>query len=129
MRLAAIATSAVLALGLAACGGDDEEFSDVVPRSVPEVTVGENTGLPEAPAADDDEKTDTTSTTDTTDTTSTGAAPSTQAAPAAPTTTQAAPQTGGTPAQTTPQQQGNDGADSGGFSDFCAQNPGACPGE
>jgi hypothetical protein len=116
-----IALCAGLSTGLVACGDSADETSDIVPESVPELTVPPDTGLPAAP--DRTDTTDTTSTTDTTATTTTQAAP---AAPAAPTPAPATstPQTGGT----APQQQQDDGADSGGFSDFCQQNPGACPG-
>ena len=114
-RLASLALSLVLAVGISACGGDDESVSDIVPRSVPELRAPESTSLPAAPAS-----TDTTSTTDTTTTTTTTPA---TAAPAPATTTPQ--QTGGAAPQ---QQQGTTTGNSGGFSDFCAQNPGACPG-
>lgn len=136
-RVTALALSAALAAGLTACGGDASETSDIVPKSTPDLVAPENTGLPAQTTSGDDERTgtstSTTSTDETTadDTTATPAAP-TQQAPAQ-SQTPAAPAAGGqqAPAQTQPQQQeqGETGGNSGGFSDFCAENPGACPDE
>lgn len=133
--VAALALSALLATGVAACGGDDSETSDIVPRSTPDLVAPEETGLPPARTAADDGTDTTTSTTETTTTPADGAgsAPATPTpAPAQP--QQNAPQSGGQqapPAQTQQQQQQqqDDGGNSGGFSDFCAENPGACPDE
>jgi hypothetical protein len=136
----ALLAGLALAGALGACGSD-EEFTDVVPQTTPELRAPANASLP---AAEGDE----TSTTDTTETTTTETTPDATATPAEPTTpaapeqtAPAAPQTGGAEAGgETPQgtggtggetQQGgaDAGEDSGGFSDFCEQNPGACPGQ
>ena len=118
-RAALVLTFAALSGGaLGACGGNDE-LTDSVPKSTPDLTVPRDSAAL-APA----QTTTTTSTTGTvttpTTTTSGGVTP-------APTTTQAAPvqPTGGTPSggTTTPTTTGNS---NGGFSDFCQQNPGAC---
>ena len=122
--------------GLVACDGG-ESVGDVVPRETPELLPpGEGTTeVPDAESGD----TSTTSTTDTTDTTEDApdatAAPSTGAgdaatpapapAPAAP-APQAAPESGGTAAPDPNAQAAPEGGQTGGFSDFCAQNPGAC---
>jgi hypothetical protein len=138
-RPATVLAALVLGIGtagLAACGGDDAT-SDVVPKTVPAIVAPADASLPPA-------STSTTSTTSTTDTTSTtGTAPSTSGGTSAtPSTggTSATPSTGGT---TTPSTGGTGGTsgggttgtsttggtNSGGFSDFCQQNPGACPGQ
>jgi hypothetical protein len=108
------ATLAVLVLGaaLGACGSD-ESVSDVVPRTTPELTVPSDTTALGASVP-------TTSTTSTTSTTTTSTTPAPATATPAPATT--TPQgTGGTPSGGT----GTTG-DTGGFQDFCQQNPGAC---
>ncbi|WP_205697577.1 hypothetical protein [Conexibacter sp. SYSU D00693] len=142
--VATLLISAALAAGLSACGGGGSDVSDVVPRTAPDLIAPEDTGLPEATAsANGEDQTSTTSTTSTTETTPDDATSDSGAAAggggtgggstAAPQTqTPAAPQTQTpAPAQTTPQQSSTtqSGAGSGGFSDFCAQNPGACPDE
>jgi hypothetical protein len=115
-----LALCAGLGTGVAACGGGNDDATDIVPKSVPDITVSD-TSLPNAPArSSTTSTTDTTDTTSTTDTTAGAAAPAQTPAPAPST-----PQTGGTPATGTT----TSGANSGGFSDFCQQNPGACPGE
>ena len=134
----ALAVLALLSTGLAACGGDASETSDIVPRSTPDLVAPENTGLPPATGGGDDEdagtSTSTTSTTETTpEGTDTSAAPVTPATPTPATPApQEAPEAGGqqAPAQTQPPEGGGtSGGNSGGFSDFCAENPGACPEE
>ena len=117
-RAALVLACAALSGGaLGACGGSDT-FVDSVPKSTPDLTVPSNgVGLPAAQAT----STTSTPSTTTTPTTTTGAA-----APAAPTTqSTSTPATGGTPSggTTTPAQTTNT---TGGFSDFCQQNPGAC---
>ena len=123
-RLALLALLAVIP-GVAACGGDDE-ISDAVPRTTPELTIP--TATTEAPAPDDGGGSTTTSTTSTSTTPATGAGGAAPAAPAQPAPAQPAPATGGQ--APTDQGQGDDtgGAAAGGgeFEDFCAQNPGAC---
>ena len=137
-RPATVLAALVLGIGtagLAACGGNDAT-SDVVPKTVPDIVAPANAGLPAA-------TTSTTSTTSTTDTTSTtGAAPSTSggtsATPSTSGGTSPTPSTGGTttPSTGTGGTTGGTtgtsttgGTNSGGFSDFCQQNPGACPGQ
>ena len=114
----------VLALGLAACGGDDELTTEL-PRSTPELTVPSET----TPAAPDATTTATTSTTETTPDAAAdgGAAAAPAPAPApAPAAPQEAPATGGQePAGEAPSAD-TGGAAPGEFEDFCAQNPGAC---
>jgi hypothetical protein len=133
---AALALCIVLAGGVSACGGD-EESSDVIPKSTPDLVAPANASLGAATTRDDEAGSGT-STTSTTSTTQTGTAPAqgttTQQAPAAPAQTtpaEAPPEgTGGAGATTTPPSGGTDtttGGGSGGFSDFCQQNPGACP--
>ena len=132
----ALAISVLLATGVAACGGDPSESSDVVPRSTPELVAPEDTGLPPATGSSDESTRTSTSTTSTTETTPEDG---TAAEPAAPVTpaptpaqpTPAAPEAGGqqAPPAQTQEQQGEGGGNSGGFSDFCAENPGACPEE
>jgi hypothetical protein len=122
-RAALVLTFAALSGGaLGACGGNDE-LTDSVPKSTPDLTVPRDSAAL-APA----QTTTTTSTTGTvttpTTTTSGGVTP-------APTTTQAAPvqPTGGTPSGGTTTPSGGTGTttpSNGGFSDFCQQNPGAC---
>ena len=117
-RAALVLACAALSGGaLGACGGSDT-FVDSVPKSTPDLTVPSNgVGLPAAQA---------TSTTSTTSTTTTPTTTPGAAAPPAPTTqSTSTPATGGTPSggTTTPAQTTNT---TGGFSDFCQQNPGAC---
>ncbi len=124
MRAPRLALLAVLALTpvLAACGGDDE-VSDAVPRSTPELTIP--TATTEAPAADGgDSGSSTTSTTSTSTTPAGGAAAPATPAPAAP-AQPAAPATGGQ-APSDQSTTGGSAAGGGEFEDFCAQNPGAC---
>lgn len=132
--LTALAVAVALTGTLSACGGDDTEFSDVVPETTPALVAPEDTGLPAAPSQDENTSTTTTSTTETTPTDTTGAAGSGTATPAPvtpqqSTPQQSAPQSGGTATPGTTQQEQQGGGNSGGFSDFCAQNPGACPDE
>jgi hypothetical protein len=107
------ATFAVFALGagIGACGADTS-VSDVIPKTTPELTVPSDTT-----ALGVSVPTTTTSTTSTTST-STTAAPATQTPAPATTTPQG---TGGTPSGGTGTTGGT-----GGFQDFCQQNPGAC---
>ena len=117
-RAALVLACAALSGGaLGACGGSDT-FVDSVPKSTPDLTVPSNgAGLPPA---------QTTSTTSTTSTTTTPTTTTGADTPAAPTTqSTSTPATGGTPSggTTTPAQTTNT---TGGFSDFCQQNPGAC---
>ena len=117
-RAALVLACAALSGGaLGACGGSDT-FVDSVPKSTPDLTVPSNgAGLPPA---------QTTSTTSTTSTTTTPTTTTGAVTPAAPTTqSTSTPATGGTPSggTTTPAQTTNT---TGGFSDFCQQNPGAC---
>jgi hypothetical protein len=117
-RAALVLACAALSGGaLGACGGSDA-FVDSVPKSAPDLTVPSNgAGLPPA------QTTSTTSTTPTTTTPTTTT--SGTAAPVTPTTQATPAPTGGTPSggATTPAQTTNT---TGGFSDFCKQNPGAC---
>lgn len=109
----------VLATGLGACGGGDP-VNDSQPKSTPDLVAPANVDLGGSGSSTTPTTgtTSTTATTDTTGATSTGAAAPTTTSTAAP----AAP-TGGT---TTPAATPTTGGQSGGFSDFCAQNPGAC---
>lgn len=130
MRPAIGALLATLALAgtAAGCGGDDST-GDVVPRSTPELTAPPDVQLGSGSGS----STGTTDTT-TTDTTTTPNAPATQApsapaspAPSAPQTGGAAPPGGtggGTGGGAAPE---TGGASPGAFSEFCRQNPGACP--
>lgn len=110
----------MLALVAAGCGGDDTT-GDVVPRSTPELTAPGDVDLGRGSS-----RTNTTTTgTTTTPTTTAPAAPAQTApatpAPSAPATGGATPDTGGGTAPDT------GGASPGAFSEFCRQNPGACP--
>jgi hypothetical protein len=109
-RFALVAVLA-LGLGVGACGAD-QSVSDVVPKTTPELTVPSDTTALGVSVP----TTSTTSTTSTT--TSTNAAPVTTT-PAPVTTTPSG--TGGTPSGGTGTTGGT-----GGFQDFCQQNPGAC---
>jgi hypothetical protein len=110
-RVAATLAVLVLGGGVGACGSD-ESVSDVIPRTTPELTVPSDTTALGASVP----TTSTTSTTSTTTTTT--AAPATSTPPPATTTPQG---TGGTPSGGTGTTGGT-----GGFQDFCQQNPGAC---
>ncbi len=140
MRTLLLAALAVLALVGAGCGGDDELTSGT-PKTTPNLTIP-NSPVAEGDAADEDETT-TTSTTSTTggDDTTTGATGGTPSAdPAAPSGGTPAPQTPapsapaptpddtGGAAEPTPEAPPEEtgGAEAGGTSDFCAENPGAC---
>ncbi len=139
LLIAALATFALV--GAAGCGGDDES-AFATPETTPDLTV------PSAPAAEadaaEDDETSTTSTTSTTgdedaDTGDTGGTaagdapaasggtPATQTPTPAPAPAPAPDDTGGT-AQPEPQAPPEEtgGAEAGGTSDFCAENPGAC---
>ena len=118
-RAALVLAFAALSGGaLGACGGSGA-LVDSVPKSTPDLTVPSNaTGLPAVSTTSTTSTTGTTTTpTTTTGGTTTSAAPTTQST--------STPQTGGTPSggTTTPAQTTNT---TGGFSDFCQQNPGAC---
>ena len=126
MRLRRLAVATVVAGAvLGGCGGDDD-VADVVPRSTPELTVpAATTGLEAG-------QTSTTPTTPTTTTPTPGTpAPSAPgaaggaAAPVTPGATGGAPATGGTQ---TPPTGGAPATGGEQFQDFCAENPGACPG-
>jgi hypothetical protein len=109
-----LAMLAVLALGVGvgACGSDTS-VSDVIPRTTPELTVPSDTTALAAPV--------TTTGTNTTSTTTTSTAPAPAATTPAPAAT--TPQgTGGTPSSGGTGTTGG----TGGFQDFCQQNPGAC---
>jgi hypothetical protein len=114
----ALLLGAALAVGVAACGGDDQSVSDVVPKSTPALTAPDDTSLPEV-----DSSTTTTSTsTTTTATTTTATGGTSGTSGTGGTATSGTATTGGTSTTTT------SGAASGGFSDFCSSNPGACAG-
>ena len=126
-RAALVLTFAALSGGaLGACGGNDQ-LTDSVPKSTPDLTVPRDSAAL-APA--------TTTTTPTTSTETTPTTTTSGTATPAPTTTQATPSqpTGGTPSGGTTTPSGgtgtttpsNGGTSNGGFSDFCQQNPGAC---
>jgi hypothetical protein len=126
VRCLALLTTLILALGLSACGSDDEPSTDI-PRTSPDLTIP--TATSEAPPAEPSS-----TTTSTTSTSAAPAAPPAAAAPPAP-PAPVAPQgsatTGGqAPArgQDQPGQSTTGGAQAGGgeFENFCAQNPGAC---
>jgi len=138
IRASVLAVLAACALALGACGGD-ESYGDKVPRSTPELTPppGADALVPDQ---DTTAQTDTTTSTDETTTTTTpsAGAPSgaagagTQTTPAQP---QQSPSTTGGAAPTQPQQSpsttggaGTGGTSPGEFSQFCRDNPGACPG-
>lgn len=139
-RLTALLLALAATGGLAACGGG-EEVGDVVPRETPEL-LPPGEGSIETPegAADGTATTSTTETTDTVEDAPASAAPppttggggggDTGAAAPAPAPAQPAPQpapeSGGTAAPDPNAQPAPDGGQTGGFSDFCAQNPGAC---
>jgi len=138
-RLPALLSVLALAAGVGACGSDDAEF-DAQPATTPDLVAPEDVTLAR-PSSD--------TTPAGASTTSTGATAATPATPpasgssggaAAPAEPATPAPSGGTPAPATPAPStGNDGAgtggatqpqgggaDPGGFSDFCAQNPGAC---
>ena len=103
----------LFALGLAGCGGDDDEDEATTIPTIPLSVPGEET------TADDlDEGTDTVDTTP-------DAAPAPTPAPApAPTPTPTPPaQTPDSPENDTPPPAGSEAEQ---FEDFCAENPGAC---
>ena len=110
-----------LAVGLGACGSDDE-LSNQIPKTSPDLTIP--TGTTEAPR---DAAPTTTSTTATT--TSQSAAPPAAVTP--PAATPPAPPagsatTGGQAPATGQSTTGGAQAGGGEFEDFCAENPGAC---
>ena len=136
--LLALVTGIVLAVGVAACGGGNDS-ADVVPKTTPAITPPSGGDLaPNGSGGASSSSSSTTSTTDTTTTDTTATTPDTSG------TGSGAAGTGGTsatPQTTTPQTGGTSGtpqtntsanpggASAGGFSDFCKQNPGACPGQ
>jgi hypothetical protein len=110
-----------LAAGLGACGSDDE-LSNQVPKTSPDLTIP--TGTTDAPA---DAAATTTSTTTTSTTQSAAPAPAvTPPAATPPAPPPASPTTGGQPPATGQSTTGGAQAGGGEFEDFCAQNPGAC---
>ena|SRR5688572_26160258 len=101
----------LFALGVAGCGGDDDEEATTIPTVPLSVPGGESTTL-------DDEGTDTT-----VDTVPDGATPAPVPTPApapAPTPT---PVTPDSPENDTPPPAGSEAEQ---FENFCAENPGAC---
>ena len=137
VRTVLIASLTALALALGACGGGDD-LDVATPSTTPDLTV------PSAPASEGsdsggDEETSTTSTNaadpdEPTSSDTGGATPDATggATPAPATPTPAAPaptpdDTGGAaePSAPAPQEE-TGGAEAGGTSDFCAENPGAC---
>jgi hypothetical protein len=110
-----------LTAGLGACGSDDE-LSNQVPKTSPDLTIP--TGTTDAPA---DAAATTTSTTTTSTTQSAAPAPAvTPPAATPPAPPPASPTTGGQPPATGQSTTGGAQAGGGEFEDFCAQNPGAC---
>jgi len=111
-----------LAAGLGACGSDDE-LSNQIPKTSPDLTIP--TGTTDAPA---DAAATTTSTTSTSTTQSAAppaaVTPPAAAPPAAPPAGSAT--TGGQAPATGQSTTGGAQAGGGEFEDFCAQNPGAC---
>ena len=107
----------VSTIGLAACGDDDNGFGEI-PRSTPELTVPPNTSLGTSSSSSRSGTTGTTGTTGTQTTTT----------PATTTPTTSTPATGGATPGNTQSQPNTGGASPGAFSEFCKQNPGACPG-
>lgn len=140
LRSAALLSVLALAAGVSACGSDDAQL-DAQPRTTPDLIAPEDVTLAEPSTGTTPDGSSTTSTTGTAATPATPPADGSggAAAPADPATP--AP-SGGTPAPATPapstgnngagtggaqeEPQGGGNADPGGFSDFCAQNPGAC---
>ena len=136
---AVVVLALALGSGTVACGGSGQ-VGDVVPKSTPELLPPDNRSL--APAAgagassadaDDTPSTGPTGaagadSADTAPTSGAGAAaagtapatPTASTPPVATTTPAATPTTPANPAET-------GGADAGGFSTFCKDNPGACP--
>jgi hypothetical protein len=139
--LPAVVSAVVITSGLGACGSDKEQF-DAQPKTTPDLIAPEDVTLAQ-PSATTPDAASTTPTTGTAATPATppasgGAAAGGAQAPATPATP--AP-SGGAPAPATPapatgtkgagtggaqDTQGGGNANPGGFSDFCAQNPGAC---
>jgi hypothetical protein len=104
----------VFALGLAGCGGDDDEETTTIPTIPLSVPGGSDTDTTAG-----DESTDTT--VDTTPDSSAAPAPTPTPAPAP---TPAPPaQTPDSPQNDTPPPQGSEAEE---FENFCEQNPGAC---
>ena len=142
----ALACAVCLAGGLSACGGSGD-VHDVVPKTTPDLVAPENASLPAA-AGNSDQSSATPSTTASTATpSSTGASSGTGGTTAGTGGTSSGASSGGTSAGTTGTggtsggttggttgggtsggTGGTSTTNSGGFSDFCQQNPGACPG-
>jgi hypothetical protein len=120
-RCLTLLTTVILALGLAACGADNELSTDI-PRTSPDLTIPTAT-TPEPQAAAGASTTDTT----TTETSTTPATPPAAVTPQAPppATPQGSSTTGGA-APTGQSTTGGATAGGGEFENFCAQNPGAC---
>jgi hypothetical protein len=142
MRTCVLALLAVTCLGLSACGGDDASH-DVVPSSLPPLTVPQGSSALAKPAG--------TTTTGSSSSSSSSSSSQDQSTTGTNGATGTAPQTT-TPGATTPgTTTGNSGAGTGGagsgtttgqtttnggtggaapgqFSQFCKDNPGACPG-
>jgi len=110
-----------LVAGLGACGSDDE-LSNQIPKTSPDLTIP--TGTTDAPA---DAAATTTSTTSTS-TTQSVAPPAAVTPPAAtpPAPPAGSATTGGQAPATGQSTTGGAQAGGGEFEDFCAQNPGAC---
>jgi hypothetical protein len=142
LRAVVLALLAACTLALGACGGDDS-YGDTVPRSTPELTPpaggdalagtgnADGTSTTSTDETTTDETPGGTGGTGGTGTATTPAPAATQ--PAAPsgagTGGAATPTTPTTPAQPEPDAgAGTGGASPGEFSQFCQDNPGACPG-
>jgi hypothetical protein len=136
-----LAILAVAALGVSACGSDSSSH-DVVPASVPNLTLPEGTAaLPSSPNASSADQTAASSGDQTTSTDQSSTPSSTSTGTTPQSTTGTTPQssagagTGGattpgttTGAGTTTGTGTTGGASPGEFSKFCQDNPGACPG-
>jgi hypothetical protein len=130
---------AVAALGVSACGSDSSSH-DVVPASVPNLTLPEGTAaLPNPSSSSSADQTASSSGDQTTSTDQSSTPSSTSTGTTPQTTTGTTPQSGaGTGGATTPGTTTGSGtttgtgttggASPGEFSKFCQDNPGACPG-
>jgi hypothetical protein len=138
--VAALATGLLLALGVAACGGEGSQSAETL--EAPPLTVGTGAALPSTSSARTTRTTSTTSTTDDDASVDTGGAsdpetPDTGGAvdpdtgdtgtadPDAGDTGGGAPSTGGGDTGT-PSEPSNPGGAAPDYDDFCAENPGAC---
>jgi len=132
---------AIAALGVSACGSDSSSH-DVVPASVPNLTLPEGTAaLPSSPNASSADQTASSSSDQTTSTDQSSTPSSTSTGTTPQSTTGTTPQSSagaGTGGATTPGTTTGSGtttgtgttggASPGEFSKFCQDNPGACPG-